>query len=128
MSEKGSSQLLEKNSYRIGEVAALTRIEPHVLRYWETEFPALRPHKSPHGQRLYRRSDIETIRTIKRLLYEQGFTIAGARRQLQEGNGRRSKGATPTPATAVPNGSAARQQLLVIRAELARLLTLLSRR
>lgn len=124
MSRIGSSLTGEKDTYRIGEVASLTRTEPHVLRYWETEFPALRPHKSQHGQRLYRRPDIETILNIKRLLYEQGFTIAGARKQLGNGNGRRRKASTPAAASA----TAVREQLLSIRAELARLLTLLSRR
>jgi len=79
------SPLREKDAYRIGEVASLTHIEPYVLRYWETEFPVLRPGKTPHGQRLYRSGDIETILTIKRLLYEEGFTIAGARKQIETG-------------------------------------------
>lgn len=60
----------------------LTELEPYVLRYWESEFPALRPAKSLSGQRLYRRRDIETILTIKRLLYDEGFTIAGAKKRL----------------------------------------------
>src|SRR5580692_1897191 len=76
-----------KSLFRIGEVSRLTDTKPFVLRYWETEFPMLQPVKSPKGHRLYRREDVETVRHIKRLLYDEGFTIAGARRHLREGNG-----------------------------------------
>jgi DNA-binding transcriptional MerR regulator len=73
--------------FRIGEVSRLTGTKPFVLRYWETEFPTLQPVKSPKGHRLYRREDVETVRHIKRLLYDEGFTIAGARRHLGESGG-----------------------------------------
>lgn len=76
-----------KNFYRIGEVSRLTDTKPFVLRYWETEFPSLQPVKSAKGQRLYRREDVETVLRIKRLLYDEGFTIAGARRLLREEGG-----------------------------------------
>ena len=125
MGKNGSPSLPEKDAYRIGEVAGFTQLEPYVLRYWETEFPVLQPVKSPHGQRLYRRADIETILTIKRLLYEQGFTIAGARKQLETTLGHRAHPAEP-PAPVVP--TTAQEPLETIRAELVRLLTLLSRR
>ena len=72
----------EKSLFRIGEVSRLTATKAFVLRYWETEFPMLQPVKSPSGHRLYRREDIETVFEIKRLLYDEGFTIAGARRFL----------------------------------------------
>ncbi|HEX4641866.1 MAG TPA: MerR family transcriptional regulator, partial [Candidatus Acidoferrales bacterium] len=74
----------EKSLFRIGEVSRVTATKPFVLRYWETEFPMLQPVKSPKGHRLYRREDIDTVFTIKRLLYNEGFTIAGARRHLRE--------------------------------------------
>ena len=75
----------EKNNlFRIGEVSRVTATKPFVLRYWETEFPMLQPVKSPKGHRLYRREDIDTVFTIKRLLYNEGFTIAGARRHLRD--------------------------------------------
>ncbi|MBI4466671.1 MAG: MerR family transcriptional regulator [Acidobacteria bacterium] len=126
MGKNGSPLIPEKDAYKISEVAALTELEPYVLRYWETEFPVLQPAKTPHGQRLYRRSDVETILTIKRLLYEQGFTIAGARKQLETTNG------APPPAAATdaaPSGTdPAREELRAIRTELGALLTLLSRR
>jgi DNA-binding transcriptional MerR regulator len=70
--------------YRIGEVAKITGVKPHVLRYWETEFRWMAPPKSRSKQRLYRRKDIEMILVIKRLLYEERYTIAGARQQLRE--------------------------------------------
>lgn len=131
MSKNGSPGNLEKEAYRIGEVAALTELEPYVLRYWETEFPLLHPPKSPRGQRLYRRADIETVLTIKRLLYEQGFTIAGARKQLETAEG--GSGSVAAPASSARprwrlNDAGAREQLRAVRAELQRLLTLLSRR
>lgn len=72
----------EKDLYRIGEVSQITSTKSFVLRYWETEFPMLQPVKSPSGHRMYRREDIETVLKIKRLLYEEGFTIAGARKHL----------------------------------------------
>ena len=70
--------------YRIGEVAQITDVKPHVLRYWETEFRWMAPPKSRSKQRLYRRKDIEMILAIKRLLYEERYTIAGARQQLKD--------------------------------------------
>jgi len=74
----------DKNLFRIGEVSRLTETKTFVLRFWETEFPMLQPVKSPKGHRLYRREDIDTVFVIKRLLYDEGFTIAGARRHLRE--------------------------------------------
>ena len=74
----------ETRYYRIGEVSRLTALKPFVLRYWETEFPMLQPVKSPRGHRLYRQEDVDLVLKIKRLLYDEGFTIAGARRHLLE--------------------------------------------
>jgi len=68
--------------YKIGEVCRLTGIRPHILRYWESEFTALSPKKSGGGQRVYQKKDLETILAIKRMLYEEGYTIAGARKAL----------------------------------------------
>ena len=75
---------IDKDFYRIGEVSRLTALKPFVLRYWETEFPMLEPVKSPSGHRLYRQEDVEMVLRIKRLLYDEGFTIAGARRHLRD--------------------------------------------
>jgi DNA-binding transcriptional MerR regulator len=72
----------DKLYFRIGEVSELAQTKPYVLRYWETEFPTLKPVKSSTGHRLYRRPDVEMVFEIKRLLYEEGFTIEGARKYL----------------------------------------------
>jgi DNA-binding transcriptional MerR regulator len=74
----------DKLYFRIGDVSRLCALPAYVLRFWETEFPQLRPNKGGTGQRLYRRRDVEVVIAIKRLLYEEGFTIAGARRVLGE--------------------------------------------
>ena len=74
----------DKSYFRIGEVARMTDLEPYVLRYWETEFKDMAPPKSRSNQRMYRRKEVEKILLIKRLLYQEGFTIAGARRRLGE--------------------------------------------
>ena len=76
-------EIPDKLYFRIGEVARLAGIKPYVLRFWETEFPALGPKKSGSGHRLYRRKDVETVLEIKRLLYVQRFTIEGARKFLE---------------------------------------------
>ncbi len=70
--------------FRIGEVSEITGVPPYVLRYWESEFPALQPRKSGGGQRLYRRRDVVFVLEIKRLLYQERYTVAGARRRLTE--------------------------------------------
>src|SRR6201994_4777733 len=77
----------DERLYRIGEVSRLSDLKPFVLRYWETEFPMLEPVKSPSGHRMYRQQDVDMVFKIKRLLYDEGFTIAGARRLLRETNG-----------------------------------------
>lgn len=81
---RGSRPSEGKLYYRIGEVAELTGVKPYVLRYWESEFRWMAPAKSRSRQRLYRKRDIEIIRLIKRLLYEERYTIAGARKKLRE--------------------------------------------
>jgi DNA-binding transcriptional MerR regulator len=82
MPEEG--ELPVKLYYRIGEVSDLVGVEPHVLRYWETEFRSIRPQKSRKGQRIYSRRDVDRLLKVKDLLYTHGFTIAGARRRLRE--------------------------------------------
>jgi DNA-binding transcriptional MerR regulator len=77
-------QIPDKLYYKIGEVAKFTGVKTHVLRYWETEFKAIKPNKSRSNQRLYRKQDVELILHLKDLLYNQGFTIAGARKKLRE--------------------------------------------
>ena len=72
----------DKLFFKIGEVCQLVGVEAHVLRYWETEFPTLQPQKNRAGQRTYRRKDVEMALRIRELLYDEGFTIAGAKKKL----------------------------------------------
>ncbi|HYH00011.1 MAG TPA: MerR family transcriptional regulator [Terriglobales bacterium] len=81
--KSGEIVIPEKLYFRIGEVAELCDLPTYVLRFWETEFPQLKPNKSSTGQRMYRRSDVENVVRIKNLLYDEGFTIAGARAHLK---------------------------------------------
>jgi DNA-binding transcriptional MerR regulator len=74
----------ERLYYRIGEVSRITGLKPHVLRYWESEFKIIKPHKGGSLQRLYRRKDLDLIFKIKKLLYEDGFTIAGAKKKIRD--------------------------------------------
>src|ERR1700722_17121823 len=127
---------MDKDFYRIGEVSRLTNLKPFVLRYWETEFPMLEPVKSPSGHRLYRQEDVEMVLRIKRLLYDEGFTIAGARRHLREQNGEgESSGAAGSGggSTGGVAGEGAaqllsRKMLLDLRDTLRAFLTLLERK
>jgi DNA-binding transcriptional MerR regulator len=78
------ARIPDKPYFKIGEVAELAGVEPYVLRYWETEFKAIKPEKTRSNQRVYRRRDVETVLSIKRLLYEEGYRIDGAKRRLRE--------------------------------------------
>ncbi|HTR64216.1 MAG TPA: MerR family transcriptional regulator [Terriglobales bacterium] len=112
----------ERLYFRIGEVATLCRLPAYVLRFWETEFPQLRPIKSSTGQRMYRRKDVESVLRIKQLLYEEGFTIAGARQQLRdEHRGDKKQAPLPFPVASATN-------LKYIRQGLRDILTMLSSR
>ena len=84
MTESSRGALPPKLYFRIGEVAGLVGVEPHVLRYWEREFRSIRPSKSAKGQRVYSRRDVENLMRVRELLYGRGFTIAGAKKQLRE--------------------------------------------
>jgi DNA-binding transcriptional MerR regulator len=119
----------EKKLYRIGEVSRLADLKPFVLRYWETEFPMLQPLKSPGGLRQYRQDDVDMVFRIKRLLYDEGFTIAGARRHLREHDG--AAESESRSASHAPEGAGqllSRKMLLDLRDTLRAFLTLLERR
>jgi len=88
----------DKLYFRIGEVADLCRLPAYVLRFWESEFSQLKPTKGSTGQRMYRRKDVVTVLLIKKLLYEQGFTIAGARQHLKEQKADKNQSVLPFPA------------------------------
>src|ERR1043165_7884358 len=77
-------QIPDKIFFKIGEVCEIVGVEAYVLRFWETEFPTLAPEKSKAGHRVYKRRDVEKILQVKELLYDRGFTIAGARKQLSK--------------------------------------------
>ena len=112
----------DKLYFRIGEVSKLVQTKSYVLRYWETEFPKLKPQKSRSGHRLYRPRDVAMVLEIKRLLYEKGFTIEGARRQLAhpaKGSAEQKDLFRPTV-----NGT----EMKAIKRELQSILTMLSRR
>lgn len=121
---------IDKGFYSIGEASRLTALKPFVLRYWETEFPMLQPQKSSGGRRLYRQEDVDMILRIKRLLYDEGFTIAGARRHLREGKDE-FDGTAGRASHASAEGQAqllSRKMLLDLRDALRAFLTLLERR
>ena len=115
--------------FKIGEVCEITDTQPYVLRYWESEFPALAPAKNSSGQRIYRRRDIETVLRIKQLLYDEGFTIAGAKKKLEaEMSGRVVTPLPPGEAAPTPEAGADRVQALrQVREQLREILTLLER-
>jgi DNA-binding transcriptional MerR regulator len=115
--------LPNKLYFRIGEVAKIIGVKPYVLRYWETEFTILKPGKTPSRHRLYRRRDVETLLEIKRLLYQEGFTIAGAKKRLKDLE--REEPALPEPSPA-PQNENYRQILQDLRKDLYALYQLLN--
>jgi DNA-binding transcriptional MerR regulator len=119
----GEILIPEKLYFRIGEVARLCRLPAYVLRFWETEFPQLKPVKSSTGQRMYRKRDVESVVRIKHLLYEEGYTIAGARQQLRD----ESK-TDKTAQVTLPFPGGAPADLRHIRKGLEEILTILSPR
>jgi DNA-binding transcriptional MerR regulator len=112
--EPSRGSLPPKLYFRIGEVAELVGVEPHVLRYWEREFRSIRPTKSAKGQRVYSRRDVENLMRVRELLYREGFTIAGAKKKLQR------SGLEPNEAveSTVEDASKIREQLVAMRVEI----------
>ena len=123
-SKAKSTEILipDKLYFRIGEVASLCRLPAYVLRFWETEFPQIKPVKSSTGQRMYRKRDVESVLHIKTLLYEQGFTIAGARQQL------RSESKSDKTQTTIPFPTHSPSEIQHIRQGLREILSMLSTR
>ena len=122
-------QIPNKLFFKIGEVCEITDTQPYVLRYWESEFPSLAPAKNSSGQRIYRRRDIETVLRIKQLLYDEGFTIAGAKKRLEAelaGRVETPQATAPSPA-AEPGEDRGRSALREVREQLREILTLLGR-
>ena len=135
MSSTASAAISEDQDeryYRIGEVSRLTGVPPFVLRYWEEELPTLVPLKSPAGYRLYRQQDVDLVMKIKRMLYDEGFTLAGVRRHLRDlrNGGGLETAVEELAATAATEGEGEavqlnRKMLLDLRDALRSFLTLL---
>lgn len=122
----GEVVIPDKLYFRIGEVSRLTATKSYVLRYWETEFPTLKPVKSRSGHRLYRRQDVETLFEIKQLLYEKGFTIDGARKQLASPSGDAGPSLSAMSEKAKPTSARSAERLQSMKRELQAILTILS--
>lgn len=122
--KKASSEIVvpDRLYFRIGDVSELLQVPAYVLRFWETEFPQLKPAKSSTGQRMYRRREVELAVRIKSLLYSEGFTIAGAREKLKS----ESKPAKTQSALPFPKAAPDKSRLLRVKQELQELLTMLS--
>lgn len=116
------SRELVKLYYRIGEVSDIVGVQPHVLRYWETEFRSIRPQKSSKGQRVYSRRDVEKLLKVKDLLKNQGFTIAGARKRLSEVAPSTQPSEPSEPVEAEPGAKNMRKVLLSLRQDLLNML------
>ena len=122
MAAASSPELPDKLYFKIGEVAKIVGVKPYVLRYWETEFPAIRPGKTRSKHRLYRRRDVEALLEIKRLLHNERYTIEGAKRRLKGP----AKSGEPRPQMALPLGERTyRTALLRLRQDLQALYELL---
>ena len=107
----------ERLYYRIGEISRMTGLKPHVLRYWESEFRVIKPHKAGSLQRLYRKKDLDLILKIKKLLYEEGFTIAGAKKKIRDIEREESRKLRSRLVEKIPEAKE-RELLSVIREEL----------
>jgi DNA-binding transcriptional MerR regulator len=126
--DAATAAIPDKLYFRIGEVAKLCEVEAYVLRFWESEFPQLKPNKGGTGQRLYRKRDVEMALRVKRLLHDEGYTIAGARQVLQsEGRDGKKQPELPLNAEKVPQiADKNHARLLRLRKELKELLGMLS--
>ena len=121
----GPGSIPDKLYFKIGEVKKITGVEPHVLRYWESEFKIIRPQRASSKQRLYRRVDVENILTIKKLLYEDGYTVPGARKLLA---GKKAEPEQQDSAMAKVSRGRAQSMLAEIKSDLQQLKELLEKK
>lgn len=122
----GPPELPDKLYFKIGEVAKIVGVKPYVLRYWETEFPAIRPGKTRSKHRLYRRRDVEALLEIKRLLHNERFTIEGAKRRLKTAAKSAAPPASARPQLTLPLGEPTYRNMLIrLRQDLLALYELL---
>jgi DNA-binding transcriptional MerR regulator len=129
VSEQPTPEIPDRLFFRIGDVAEIAGVETYVLRFWESEFPMLTPKKTSNGQRQYRRKDVETVLEIKRLLYAEGYTIAGARKVLQDRVRLKKRPQAQKEQSALPfaqRSSDEHPPLQTIKRELEQILALLS--
>ena len=125
----GQGSIPDKLYFKIGEVKKITGVEPHVLRYWESEFRIIRPQRASSKQRLYRRVDVENILRIKKLLYEDGYTVPGARKLLTEKKAGKEKGEViESPPKAKIPGTRTRSMLAELKSDLKQLQELLEKK
>ena len=120
---KVTQTIPDKLFFKIGEVYKLAATKPHVLRYWEKEFPVLKPTKSDTGQRVYRKKDVELIMEIRRLLYDENFTISGAKKQFKRKYTRTKKDAEKKEV--IVDKSTSELDMALLRNELEEILKLL---
>ncbi len=128
--KKGSEEIVipDKLFFRIGDVAKIANLPTYVLRFWETEFPHLKPTKASSGQRVYRRKDVENVLQIRKLLHEEGYTIAGARQWLQDQAKRKDKTTQTALPFLVPSGNGNAPKLKQIKGELQEIVNLLKKK
>ena len=119
----GQGAIPDKLYFKIGEVKKITGVEPHVLRYWESEFTIIRPQRASSKQRLYRRVDVENILAIKKLLYEDGYTLPGARKLLTT----KKQGKKGSPKTRI-SGTKTRSMLAELKSDLKALQKMLEKK
>lgn len=136
MPDSTTPQIPDRLYFRIGDVSELLGVEPYVLRFWENEFPMLQPKKGKTGHREYKRKDVELLLEIKRLLYDEGFTISGARKALKDRTRNRRAGARHASARPgeqpqmplLPEPSDLRPALRKVKKELQEILGILKQR
>jgi len=121
----GPGSIPDKLYFKIGEVKQITGVETHVLRYWESEFKIIRPQRASSRQRLYRRADVENILTIKKLLYEDGYTVPGARKFLTAAKDDKKKKSKARPGL---SGTKARSMLAELKSDLKQLQEMLEKK
>lgn len=133
MKRMAAGSRTKERTYKIGDVCKMADVQPYVLRYWETEFPALAPEKGGGGQRAYTQREVDIVLRIKQLLYSEGFTIAGAKKRLESElaappvESETAKTATAAATTPAVADVVARQTLQRMRSDLSELLDLLKR-
>jgi DNA-binding transcriptional MerR regulator len=125
---KAAPQIPDRLYFRIGDVSELLGVEPYVLRFWESEFPMLQPKKGKTGHREYKRKDVELLLEIKRLLYDEGFTISGARKFLKDRQGPGKKRDDPSQMRLIPNSHQVRPALQAVRKEIKEIVAILKQR